>query len=101
MVGNLNYINIYENIVTFVYILSSFKGKITLIAKINIHYCQFVCSHEFADYFRRIRIFHSQSSSMNSANERIRMRKFSGSHTNWFIPTFHMLTKIFACKNLV
>ena len=66
-----------------------------------LHYCQFVSSHEFAEYFRRIRIFHSQSSSMNSANERIRMRKFSGSHTNWFIPTFHILTKIFACENLV
>ena len=36
MVGNLNNIDIYENIVTFVHILSSFNGKITLIAKINI-----------------------------------------------------------------
>ena len=35
-VGNLNNIDIYENIVTFVHILSSFNGKITLIAKINI-----------------------------------------------------------------
>ena len=35
-VGNLNDIDIYENIVTFVHILSSFNGKITLIAKINI-----------------------------------------------------------------
>ena len=35
-VGNLNDIDIYENIVTFVHILSSFIGKITLIAKINI-----------------------------------------------------------------
>ena len=36
MVGNLNDIDIDENIVTFVHILSSFNKKITLIAKINI-----------------------------------------------------------------
>ena len=35
-VGNLNNIDIYENIVTFVHILSCLYGKITLIAKINI-----------------------------------------------------------------
>ena len=35
MVGILNNIDIYENIVTFVHILSSFNVKITLIAKIN------------------------------------------------------------------
>ena len=35
-VGNLNNIDIDENIVTFVHILSSFNGKITLIAKITI-----------------------------------------------------------------
>ena len=35
-VGILNNIDIYENIVTFVHILSSFNVKITLIAKINI-----------------------------------------------------------------
>ena len=35
-VGNLNNIDIYENIVTFVHILSSFNAKLTLIAKINI-----------------------------------------------------------------
>ena len=35
-VGILNNIDIYENIVTFVHILSSFYEKITLIAKINI-----------------------------------------------------------------
>ena len=35
-VVNLNDIDIYENIVTFVHILSCFNGKITLIAKINI-----------------------------------------------------------------
>ena len=34
--GILNNIDIYENIVTFVHILSSFNEKITLIAKINI-----------------------------------------------------------------
>ena len=34
-VGILNNIDIYENIVTFVHILSSFNVKITLIAKIN------------------------------------------------------------------
>ena len=33
-VGILNNIDIYENIVTFVHILSSFNVKITLIAKI-------------------------------------------------------------------
>ena len=32
-VGNLNYIDIYENIVTFIHILICFNGKITLIAK--------------------------------------------------------------------
>ena len=36
MVGNLHNIDIDENIVTFVDILSSFNGKIALIAKINI-----------------------------------------------------------------
>ena len=36
MVGNLNIIVIYENIVTFVHILSCVNGKITFIAKINI-----------------------------------------------------------------
>ena len=36
MVGILNNIDIYENIVTFVHILSSFNEKITLFAKINI-----------------------------------------------------------------
>ena len=36
MVGNLNNIDIDENIVTFVHILSSFNGKITFIAKIAI-----------------------------------------------------------------
>ena len=36
MVGNLNNIDIDENIVTFVHILSSFNGKITSFAKINI-----------------------------------------------------------------
>ena len=35
-VGNLNNIDIDENIVTFVHILSSFNGKITFIAKITI-----------------------------------------------------------------
>ena len=35
-VGNLNDIDVYENIVTFVHILSSFDEKITLTAKINI-----------------------------------------------------------------
>ena len=35
-VGILNNIDIYENIVTFVHILSSFNEKIALIAKINI-----------------------------------------------------------------
>ena len=35
-VGNLNNIDIDENIVTFVHILSSFNRKITLIAKIKI-----------------------------------------------------------------
>ena len=35
-VGILNNIDIYENIVTFVHILSSFNEKISLIAKINI-----------------------------------------------------------------
>ena len=35
-VGILNNIDIYENIVIFVHILSSFNEKITLIAKINI-----------------------------------------------------------------
>ena len=80
---------------------SCMKADMYCVAACGVHYCRFVCSHEFAEYFRQIRIFHSQSSSMNSANERIRMRKFSGSHTNWFIPTFHTLTKIFACENLV
>ena len=36
MVGNLNKIDIHENIVTFVHILNSFNWKITLIANINI-----------------------------------------------------------------
>ena len=36
VVGIMNNIDIYENIVTFVHILSSFNEKITLIAKINI-----------------------------------------------------------------
>ena len=36
MVGNLNNIDIDENIVTFVHILSSFNGKIKFIAKIAI-----------------------------------------------------------------
>ena len=36
MVGILNNIDIYENSVIFVHILSSFNEKITLIAKINI-----------------------------------------------------------------
>ena len=35
-VGNLNNIDIHENIVIFVHILSSFNGKITFIAKITI-----------------------------------------------------------------
>ena len=35
-VGNLNDIDIDENIVTFVHILSSFNGKITFIANITI-----------------------------------------------------------------
>ena len=35
-VGILNDIDVYENIVTFVHILSSFNVRITLIAKINI-----------------------------------------------------------------
>ena len=35
-VGNLNNIDIDENIVTFVHISSSFYGKITFIAKITI-----------------------------------------------------------------
>ena len=35
-VGNLKNIDIDENIVTFVHILSSFNGKITFIAKITI-----------------------------------------------------------------
>ena len=35
-VGNLNNIDIDENIVTFVHILSSFNEKITFIAKITI-----------------------------------------------------------------
>ena len=35
-VGILNNIDIYENIVTFGHILSSFNEKIALIAKINI-----------------------------------------------------------------
>ena len=35
-VGNLNNIDIDENIVTFVHILNSFNGKITFIAKITI-----------------------------------------------------------------
>ena len=35
-VGILNNIDIYENIVTFVHILSSFNVKRTIIAKINI-----------------------------------------------------------------
>ena len=37
-VGNLNKIDIEENIVIFVHILSSFNGKITFIAKIIIKY---------------------------------------------------------------
>ena len=36
MVGNLNNIDIDENIVTFVHISSSLDGKITFIAKITI-----------------------------------------------------------------
>ena len=35
-VGNSNNIDINENIVTFVHILSCLNGKITLIGKINI-----------------------------------------------------------------
>ena len=37
MVGNLNDIDIYENIVTFVHIQNSFNGKITLIAIKSLH----------------------------------------------------------------
>ena len=36
MVGILNNIDIYENIATFVHILSSFNENITSIAKINM-----------------------------------------------------------------
>ena len=37
-VGNLNNIDIDENIVTFVHILSSFNGKIIFIAKITSYF---------------------------------------------------------------